>query len=107
MQAFFPKNRGHWKQFSSKELDEVGPRPERLPFDERFPQDVYVKKGYTPSEQMGIAMLALQEAGKLVLIEWTRQARLCSYPSAIRNTHHSGIRADPTTVYQPTARDHC
>ena len=40
-----------------------------------FPQDVYIKGGYTPSEQIGIAMLALQDAGKLVLIEWTRQVR--------------------------------
>ncbi|TBU40199.1 timeless-domain-containing protein [Dichomitus squalens] len=73
VEAFFPKNRGHWKQFSSKELDVIGPRPEGVPFDTRFPQDLYVKKGYSPSEQMGIAMAALTENGQMVLIEWTKQ----------------------------------
>ena len=68
---------------ASKELDEVGPRPEGLPFDNRFPQDLYVKKGYTPSEQIGIAMLALQQAGQMVHIEWTRQVRLL--PRVLRN----------------------
>ncbi|KAI0772965.1 timeless-domain-containing protein [Trametes elegans] len=73
VEAFFPKNRGHWKQFSSAELEEVGSRPGRLPFDSRFPQDVQVKKGYSWSEQVGIAMAALIEKGQQNLIEWTRQ----------------------------------
>ena len=77
-QAFFPKNRGHWKQFSSAELDAVGPRPEAPNFDTRFPQDWYVKKGYTPSEEIGIAMLALTDNGQMELIEWTKQACLSS-----------------------------
>ncbi|KAI0649834.1 timeless protein-domain-containing protein [Trametes meyenii] len=73
VEAFFPKNRGHWKQFSSAELDQVGPRPERAPFDNRFPPDVQVKKGYSLSDQIGIAMAALVENGQQNLIEWTKQ----------------------------------
>ncbi|KAI0634374.1 timeless-domain-containing protein [Trametes polyzona] len=73
VEAFFPKNRGHWKQFSSLELEQIGPRPERLPFDTRFPQDVKVKKGYSATEQIGIAMAALIENGRRDLIEWTKQ----------------------------------
>ena len=87
VEAFFPKNRGHWKQFSSIELDEVGPRPERLPFDNRFPQDLYITKGYTPSEQIGIAMLALQDANQMVLIEWTREVCLTVKVAAVLPSH--------------------
>ena len=74
-QAFFPKTRGHWKQFSSIDLNAIGPRPERLPFDDRFPQDLQIKKGYSVSEQIGIAMAALVEKGQMDLIEWTKQVR--------------------------------
>ncbi|KAI0657606.1 timeless-domain-containing protein [Cubamyces menziesii] len=73
VEAFFPKNRGHWKQFSSAELDQIGPRPEKLPFDSRFPPDVQVKKGYTLSDQIGIAIAALVEKGQQNLVEWTKQ----------------------------------
>ncbi|TFK80719.1 timeless-domain-containing protein [Polyporus arcularius HHB13444] len=73
VEAFFPKNRGHWKQFSSLQLDAIGPRPETHMIDNRFPQDVSVKKGYTPSEQIGIAMAALVENGQMELIDWTKQ----------------------------------
>ena len=44
--------------------------------DNRFPQDVQVKKGHTPSEQIGIAMAALVENGQKELIDWTKQVRL-------------------------------
>ena len=37
--------------------------------DNRFPQDVQVKKGHTPSEQIGIAMAALVENGQKELID--------------------------------------
>ncbi len=75
-QAFFPKNRSHWKQFSSAELDAVGPRPEAPAFDTRFPQDLYIKKGYSPSEEIGIAMLALTDNVPMELIDWTKRVRL-------------------------------
>lgn len=41
--------------------------------DTRFPQEVRVKKGYTWTQQLGIAVAALMDDGKLALIEWTRQ----------------------------------
>ncbi|KAH9851033.1 timeless-domain-containing protein [Lenzites betulinus] len=72
VEAFFPKNRGHWKQFSSIELDAVGARPEPHPFDTRFPPDVNVKKGYSLTDQIGIAMAALVERGQHNLIDWTQ-----------------------------------
>ena len=34
-----------------------------------------MKKGYSPSEQMGIAIAALTEKGQMELIEWTKQVR--------------------------------
>ncbi|KAI8989035.1 timeless-domain-containing protein [Trametes punicea] len=73
VEAFFPKNRGHWKQFSSLELDQVGARPEKQSFDSRFPPDVQVKKGYSLSDQIGVAMAALIEKEQQSLIEWTKQ----------------------------------
>ncbi|OSD01035.1 timeless-domain-containing protein [Trametes coccinea BRFM310] len=73
VEAFFPKNRGHWKQFSSLELDQVGKRPEREPFDSRFPPDVQVKKGYTLSEQIGIVVAELVSKNQRNLVEWTKQ----------------------------------
>ncbi|KAI0752629.1 timeless-domain-containing protein [Daedaleopsis nitida] len=73
VEAFFPKNRGHWKQFSSFEPEEVRTRAEKVPFDTRFPQDITIKKGYSPSEEIGIAMAALTEKGEMGLIEWTKQ----------------------------------
>jgi replication fork protection complex subunit Tof1/Swi1 len=44
--------------------------------DTRFPPDVQVKKGFTWSEQLAIAMAALQEAGQSELIEWVKEVCL-------------------------------
>ena len=113
--AFFPKNRGHWKQFSSRELDAVGPRPEGRPLDERFPQDLSVKKGYSPSEQMGIAIAALTEKGQMELIEWTKQVRgvACapSLPALPESTEDAefltaGCVVDLDPVYRASAASH-
>ncbi|KAF8265674.1 timeless protein-domain-containing protein [Lactarius quietus] len=41
--------------------------------DPRFPPDVKVKKGYSWSEELAIAMAALQEAGQGELIEWVKE----------------------------------
>lgn len=40
--------------------------------DTRFPPDVQVKKGYSWSEQLGIAVAALAEAGASELVDWTK-----------------------------------
>lgn len=44
--------------------------------DERFPPDVKVKKGFTWSEQVAIAIAALQEAGQGELIKWVKEVCL-------------------------------
>lgn len=78
-QAFFPKNRGHWKQYSSWEPETKG-RHERDPVDDtKFPPEVQVKKGYSWSEQIGIAIAALVEDGKAELVEWVKD--VCNHIS--------------------------
>jgi replication fork protection complex subunit Tof1/Swi1 len=71
-QALFPKNRNRWKQYSS-----WAPEPKSnnkgKDADPRFPPDVQVKKGYSWSEELAIAMAALQEAGQGELIEWVKE----------------------------------
>ncbi|OCH87501.1 timeless-domain-containing protein [Obba rivulosa] len=70
IEAFFPKTRGAWKQYSSWEPE---PKTERSVVDSRLPPDVQVKKGYSWSEQLGIAVGCLVEDSKKVLVEWTKQ----------------------------------
>ncbi|TFY67030.1 hypothetical protein EVJ58_g1892 [Rhodofomes roseus] len=74
VQAFFPMNRGHWKEFSSwtPPEDKKGGRAETVE-ETRFPPDVQVKKGYSWSEQLGIAIACLVGEGKNELIEWVKQ----------------------------------
>ncbi|GLB39613.1 putative timeless-domain-containing protein [Lyophyllum shimeji] len=73
VEAFFPKNRGHWKQFSSWEPEEKkGKREKKTVEDTRFPRDVEVKKGYSWSDQLGIAIAALVEAGEVEFVHWTK-----------------------------------
>ncbi|KAJ3565991.1 hypothetical protein NP233_g7283 [Leucocoprinus birnbaumii] len=71
-QAFFPKNRGHWKQYSSWEPESRSKKDKALVEDTRFPPDVQVKKGYSWSDQLGIVIAALVEAGQTGLITWTK-----------------------------------
>jgi len=74
-QAFFPKNRGHWKQFSSWEPEEKGKQDRKAVEDNRFPPDVEVKKGYSWSDQLGIAIAFLVEAKQEEFITWTKEVR--------------------------------
>lgn len=71
LQAFFPKNRSHWKQFSSWEPGRQQSRVEKTILDTRFPPDVEVKKGYSWSDQLGIVIAALIEATQMNLVTWT------------------------------------
>ncbi|KAH9924971.1 timeless-domain-containing protein [Epithele typhae] len=84
VEAFYPKNRGHWKALSSREPEELMRRTDLREVDPRFPPDVYVKKGYSASEQIGIAMKVLTENGQMVLIEWTRQILLLCIGSRLK-----------------------
>ncbi|KAI9438072.1 timeless-domain-containing protein [Lactarius indigo] len=70
IEALFPKNRNRWKKYSSWEPEQKSGSKDA---DPRFPQDVSVKKGYSWSEQLAIAMAALQEAGQGELIEWVKE----------------------------------
>jgi hypothetical protein len=79
-QAFFPKNRNLWKQYSSWEPEEKikgSGRGGRMVdgTTTRFPADVQVKKGYSWSEQLGIAIAALVEGGGRGLVDWVRDVR--------------------------------
>ncbi|KAF8177653.1 timeless protein-domain-containing protein [Pholiota molesta] len=73
VEAFFPKNRGHWKQYSSWEPEEKSKREKKTIEDTRFPPDVEVKKGYSWSDQLGIAIAILVEANQKELVDWTIQ----------------------------------
>lgn len=76
-QAFFPKNRSQWKQYSSWEPEpKVKDERGRTIEDTRFPADVQVKKGYSWSEQLGIAIAALVDAGQQILVDWTKDVSL-------------------------------
>lgn len=74
-QAFFPKNRGHWKQYSSWEPETKGRHEHDPGENSKFSPEVQVKKGYTWSEQIGIAIAALVEEGKTELVEWVKDVR--------------------------------
>lgn len=75
-QAFFPKTRGKWKKLSSWEPEEKTKRSRAATVEEsKFPPEVKVKAGYSWSEELAIAMAALQEDGKEELIEWVKLVR--------------------------------
>ncbi|KAF9061339.1 timeless protein-domain-containing protein [Rhodocollybia butyracea] len=73
VEAFFPKNRGNWKQYSSWEPPPKEGKDSKTVEDTRFPQEVQVKKGYSWSDQVGIAIAALVEAGQTELVLWTQE----------------------------------
>ncbi|KAJ7608441.1 timeless protein-domain-containing protein [Roridomyces roridus] len=72
VEAFFPKNRGHWKAFSSWEPPEKEKGVRALRAEEKAAQtEVQVKRGYSWSEQLGIVVKALVDADQLDLVNWT------------------------------------
>ncbi|KAL0947499.1 hypothetical protein HGRIS_013600 [Hohenbuehelia grisea] len=74
VEAFFPKNRGNWKQFSSwKPEPKATSRKGAAAEESKFPPDVEVKKGYSWSDQLGIAIAALVEAKQEGLIDWVKE----------------------------------
>ncbi|KAJ3893201.1 timeless protein-domain-containing protein [Lentinula edodes] len=72
VEVFFPKNRGNWKQYSSWEPPPKGGKSKGVE-DIRFPQEVQVKKGYSWSDQVGITIASLVEAGQTELVLWTQE----------------------------------
>jgi replication fork protection complex subunit Tof1/Swi1 len=82
--AFFPKTRGKWKAYSSLDPDEesvkkgkgsTGPAESRG----RTIREIAVKKGYSWSEQVGIAIQVLVEEGKKELVVWCKDVRIHSH----------------------------
>lgn len=71
--AFYPKSRGKWKQFSSWEPEQKGSRRGKDNNDPNIPTDVQVKKGYSWSEQLGIAIACLVDNGQQNLIDWVKE----------------------------------
>ncbi|TFK68164.1 timeless-domain-containing protein [Pluteus cervinus] len=72
VEAFFPKNRGHWKQFSSWEPEQKTKKESKTTEGSGIPQEVAVKKGHSWSDQLGIAIAALTEDGNTGLVLWTK-----------------------------------
>jgi replication fork protection complex subunit Tof1/Swi1 len=88
IETFFSKNRGHWKDYSSLTPEELALKTGKAlksesVVDRRFPADVQVKKGWSWSEQVGIAILALVDEGHQALVEWSREVSV----TVPRNTH--------------------
>ncbi|KZT43312.1 timeless-domain-containing protein [Sistotremastrum suecicum HHB10207 ss-3] len=77
LEAFFPKNRGLWKQFSSWQPEPKSSRKKKDKngdeSDTNIVGEVQVKKGYSWSEQLGIAIACLVEKGQLSLVDWVKQ----------------------------------
>ncbi|KAG8738044.1 Topoisomerase 1-associated factor 1 [Ceratobasidium sp. 414] len=65
VEAFYPKNRGQWKAYSSYE-PEVKTKPSR-PVGKA---ELSVKRGFKTSEQIGIAVACLVEEESKLLIDW-------------------------------------
>ena len=75
VEAFFPKNRSQWKQYSSYQKPERKGRAQASVVETRWPPDVVVQKGFSWSEELGIAVGALLEEGHKDLVEWTIEVR--------------------------------
>ncbi|EJU01446.1 hypothetical protein DACRYDRAFT_16139 [Dacryopinax primogenitus] len=73
VEAFFPKNRNRWKEYSSYQPPEKTPRVRPLADEDHGPREVQVKGSYSWSEQLGIAMACLQEEGQEGFIDWVRE----------------------------------
>lgn len=74
-QALYPKNRGHWKQFSSWKPEEKFIERER-----KVVAEVQVTQGYTWTEEMGIVIACLIEDEKTHLINWVKEVGSSDFP---------------------------
>ncbi|KAF8185006.1 timeless protein-domain-containing protein [Mycena galopus ATCC 62051] len=72
VEAFFPKNRGHWKAYSSWEPPEKEKSVrERARAEKPGAGEVQVKRGFSWSEQLGIVIAALVDEGNVQWVNWT------------------------------------
>ena len=75
IQALYPKNRGHWKQFSSWKPEEKFVEREK-----KVAAEVQVTQGYTWTEEMGIVIACLVEDEKTHLINWVKEVTRQMFP---------------------------
>jgi replication fork protection complex subunit Tof1/Swi1 len=75
IEAFYPKNRGKWKALSSWEppVKGVARSEDETILENKWPAEARVKKGYTWSEQLGIAIKCLVEDEKEELVNWIKE----------------------------------
>ncbi|KAI0089435.1 timeless protein-domain-containing protein [Irpex rosettiformis] len=73
VEAFYPKTRGKWKAHSSWEPPEKASRGDENMVENRWPAEVKIKKGFSWSEELGIAIKCLVEDSKASLVEWTKE----------------------------------
>ncbi|KZO99089.1 timeless-domain-containing protein [Calocera viscosa TUFC12733] len=73
VEAFFPKNRNRWKEYSSYQPPQKTKRVRPLDDNDDGPREVLVKGTYSWSEQLGIAMACLEEDGHRDLVDWVRE----------------------------------
>ncbi|OCB87291.1 timeless-domain-containing protein [Sanghuangporus baumii] len=74
VEAFYPKNRNRWKQYSSWEPEPKTRGRERDADDsDKHPAEVQVKRGYSWSEQLGIAVACLIENGQQEFLDWAKE----------------------------------
>ncbi|KAJ7349333.1 timeless protein-domain-containing protein [Mycena albidolilacea] len=73
VEAFFPKNRGQWKAYSSWEPPEKEKAVrERTRAEKPGAGEVQVKRGFSWSEQLAIVIAALVDEGNRLLVDWTK-----------------------------------
>ncbi|EJD53471.1 timeless-domain-containing protein [Auricularia subglabra TFB-10046 SS5] len=73
IEAFFPKNRGTWKQFSSWEPEVKEKRKRGGDKEEETGEELTIPKTFTWSQQVGIAVGCLVDADKRELVDWTKE----------------------------------
>lgn len=98
-------NRGHWKQYSSWEPEQKANRKQETTENNGgFTGEVQVKKGYSWSEQIGIAVAALVEEGKSELVEWVKDVSRHILP---RCRHRADTAGPDSCVSHPPAATDC
>ncbi|EJD01845.1 timeless-domain-containing protein [Fomitiporia mediterranea MF3/22] len=74
VEAFYPKTRNRWKKYSSWEPEAKVDRGRDKDVEtDKHPAEVQVKKGFSWSEQLGIAIACLLENGQQELVDWVKE----------------------------------
>ncbi|KAL5514636.1 hypothetical protein ACEPAG_1952 [Sanghuangporus baumii] len=74
VEVFYPKNRNRWKQYSSWEPEPKSRGRDRDVNDsDKHSSELKVKRGYSWSEQLGVAVACLIENEKQELLDWVKE----------------------------------